>query len=137
MLGFGDVGLPAVEVGDEVVLVDVLGGIGEAAFVADLDGFQIAREVLKLLVRCGGQKIGGNETGHILFEAGVALGQGEEFGTKIVDLGEERLHAMSDGGEIAADGFAESEEAFLSEREDGLQAEHESEDVLVGLLREV
>ena len=32
-------GLPAIEVGDEVVFLDVLGGIGEAALVADLDGF--------------------------------------------------------------------------------------------------
>lgn len=40
VLGFGDVGLPAVEVGDEEMLFGVFGGIGEVAFVADLDGLQ-------------------------------------------------------------------------------------------------
>ena len=39
VLGFGNVGLPAVEIGDEVVFIDVFGGVGEAALVADLDGF--------------------------------------------------------------------------------------------------
>ena len=39
VLGFGDVGMPAVEVGDEVVFIDVFGGAGDAAFVANLDGF--------------------------------------------------------------------------------------------------
>lgn len=39
VLGFGDVGLPVVEVGDEEGFVGVFGGVGEVAFVADLDGF--------------------------------------------------------------------------------------------------
>ena len=38
VLGFGDVGLPAVEVGDEEVLFGVFGGVSEPAFVANLDG---------------------------------------------------------------------------------------------------
>ena len=89
--------------------------------------------MLKLLVRCGGEEVGGDEAGEVVFEAGVAFGLREKFGTLVVDLGEERLHAMRDGGEIAPDGFAEGEEAFLGEREHGLQAQHVSEDVLVGL----
>ena len=93
--------------------------------------------MLKLLVRRGGKEIGGNEAGEVLFETRVAFGQSEEFGAQIVNLGEERLHAMGDGGEIAADGFAELEEALLSEGEGGLQAQHVGEDVLVGLLGEI
>jgi hypothetical protein len=93
--------------------------------------------VLELLVGRGGEEVGGNEAGEVVFEAGVAFGGGEEFGALVVDLGEESLHAMGDGGEFAADGFAEGEEAFLGEREHGLQAQHVSEDVLVRLLREI
>ena len=86
---------------------------------------------------CGGEEVGGNEAGEVVFEAGIAFGGGEELGALVVDLSEKGLHAMRDGGEIAADGLAEGEEAYLGEREDGLQAQHVGEDVLVGLGAEI
>lgn len=116
VVGFGDFLWPGGEVGDELLLVGVFGGVVHPAFVADVNGFQEAWQVLELLVRRLKQQIGWNEALEVLFEAGIAFRQGEEFGALIVDLRVKRARAMHDGGKIATEGFGELLKAFFGER---------------------
>ena len=74
VVGFGDFLRPVREVGDEELLVGVFGGLVHPSFVADLDGFQKAGQMLELLVGRLEQEIGRNESLEIVFEAGIAFG---------------------------------------------------------------
>jgi len=134
MVGFGDFLGPIREVGDEELLVGVLRGVVHPAFVADLDGFQIAWQVLELLVWSFEEQIGRHEALEIGFEAGIAFRQGEEFAALIENLSVERACAMDDARKIAAESFGELLEAFFSEREERRETQQVREDVLVGLI---
>ena len=137
VIGFGDFLRPGGEVGDEPGFVGILGGVVLPAFIANLHGFQIARQMLELVMRRLREEIVGNEALEVRFEAGIAFRQSEQSRAQFVNLCEQVFYAMCDRRKIAAEGFAERDETSFSKRKKRLQSKQVREDMLVRVLLEL